>query len=589
MGVPGFFASLYTKYNKNNKFIFSKLDFLSENLEYYNINININSINELYIDTNCLIHPVCFNVYNENKLLLISNPSKLEDIMIKEVILYIEKIINYVNPNELVYIAIDGVAPMAKIKHQRLRRFKSVLDNQIKENIANKYNVEYIKPWNNSAITPGTEFMEKLTTAIINYLLLKKKNSENINKIKYIFSSANTPGEGEHKIHQYIKTSNLNKNRIIYGLDADLLYLSLVSNKYNLYLLREVTEFQKIKFQDEFCYVSIDIMKECIYKDMIENIDFIKPDTTYINNFIQDYIFLGFLLGNDFIPGLPSVNLQIPNKKLSGLEILINIYKEIFNEININNTNFEFLININPIKISYIFILKLFNKLSTLEESYFIEKTKYKKYVKSCQYDDAYNIELHKLEHLLFKIPDLFSFNNIIDFKDSKQKYNSHYFNNNMDTPIYQYIKSLYWNCFYYFNECPDYKFYYKYHRSPFVSDIYFWILNNENIINKIKNYYPLTYNYYKLITPIQQLFMVIPIQSAFLLPSSYKEIMINLPEYFPKNISQDFQLINKYWQAIPEIKILEPIYAYNKIKQIKLSNKEVNRNKFKKIYIIYI
>jgi 5'-3' exonuclease len=58
--------------------------------------------------------------------------------MIKAVILYIEELINYVKPSGLVYIAIDGVAPMAKIKHQRMRRFKSIADSEAKEEIALK-------------------------------------------------------------------------------------------------------------------------------------------------------------------------------------------------------------------------------------------------------------------------------------------------------------------------------------------------------------------------------------------------------------------------------------------------------------------
>jgi hypothetical protein len=63
---------------------------------------------------------------------------KLENKMINEVINYIEKIINYVNPNKGAYIAIDGVAPLAKIKQQRSRRFKSINDKQLFDNIKKK-------------------------------------------------------------------------------------------------------------------------------------------------------------------------------------------------------------------------------------------------------------------------------------------------------------------------------------------------------------------------------------------------------------------------------------------------------------------
>ena len=576
MGVPGFFVSLYSKY-ANNEFVFSKLNLNDENI---NSSFNdINSINELYLDTNCLIHPVCFKVYYENQSLLITNPQKLEEKMIKEIIIYIEKIINYIKPDCLVYIGIDGVAPMAKIKHQRIRRFKSIADNEIKENVAKKHNVEFIKPWNNSAITPGTEFMDKLTNAIISYLNLKKENNKlNDAKVKYIFSSANTTGEGEHKILQYIKEHiDEKKIRIIYGLDADLLYLALASEASKMYLLREVTEFQKMKSDDDFCFVSIDSMRECIYQDMIYSFEDLDNLENYKNNFIQDYIFMGFLLGNDFLPCLPSVNLSTFKKNLSGLEILFKCYQETFNDINETNesNNYEFLIQTKPkIKISYNFIKTLFKYLSYEEETYFRTKYKIRKYIPPCASNNAYDLEIHSIENLMFKIPDLFELGKEnVKIEDSKEKYYKHYFHeNNISHIISDYFKTLYWTSYYYFDKCPDYKYYFKHHKLPFVSDIYKWILESETELNYMENIYPKQNDYCKLINPLQQLFMVLPIQSAFLLPSEYKKVMINLPEYFPKNISQDFQLINKYWQATPEIKFLEPFFTWNKIKHIKLT-----------------
>lgn len=599
MGVPGFFASLYKKYS-NKKFVFSKLDFMVEKNDpnLLNYEYDISSIDELYLDTNCLIHPVCFKVFNENQSLSITNPNKLEEKMIKEVIIYIEKLINYINPSKLVYIAIDGVAPMAKIKHQRLRRFKSVIDNDIKEDIAKKHNVEYFRPWNNSAITPGTEFMEKLTRSIINYCNIKKQNNLlNENKIQYIFSSANTSGEGEHKILQHIKlTSNNNLVRIIYGLDADLLYLAMASEQSKIYLLREITEFQNINSSDEFCFVSIDIMKECVYNTMIENIKFDNL-ASYQINFIQDYIFMGFLLGNDFLPALPSVNLSITGKNLSGLEILIRVYQDTFILINENkiNSEYEFLISKNPIKISYDFLLELFRALSGEEETYWKNRYKYKKFIPPCHKNDQYNIELHRLENLMFKIPDLFELGkDNVNFLESKKKYYSYYYNedyNLIKNSIYDYFQALYWTSYYYFDTCPDYIFFFNYHKLPFISDIFEWMLSNKEKIDKIKSFYPKINNNLNLIHPLQQLFMVLPIQSSYLLPFKFKKIMtsIEMEDYFPRKINQDFQLINKYWQALPEINIIEPYFAWEKIKNLDLTEKEKNRNKFKKPYNVYI
>ena len=165
MGVPGFFKWLLVKY-KNKEFIKNK----------YEINFEFNS---LLIDANCLLHPQCFKILNENPHL--NNHDTLENKMINQCISYLDEVINYIDPNKEVFIAIDGVAPIAKMKQQRQRRYKSVNDKILFDNIK-KHNKEITTYWNNSAITPGTKFMKKLTNRIISYCkeLKEKKYKNNI-------------------------------------------------------------------------------------------------------------------------------------------------------------------------------------------------------------------------------------------------------------------------------------------------------------------------------------------------------------------------------------------------------------------------
>ena len=102
MGVPGFFAWLLRKYD--NKNIINDLD--------VNVIYDI-----LYLDANCLFHPQCFKVleeYSDKKV----TKTVLESKMIKQICNYIIFLVNTVKPLKL-YIAVDGVAPLAKISQQR--------------------------------------------------------------------------------------------------------------------------------------------------------------------------------------------------------------------------------------------------------------------------------------------------------------------------------------------------------------------------------------------------------------------------------------------------------------------------------------
>ena len=108
MGVPSLFISLIRKY--------PKIIFHDPNLE----------IDNLYIDFNCGIHPACYRILDKNKNWVDEN--RLEDKMLAEIISYLDKIIKFVNPKKLIYIAIDGPAPVGKIKQQRQRRYKAALE-----------------------------------------------------------------------------------------------------------------------------------------------------------------------------------------------------------------------------------------------------------------------------------------------------------------------------------------------------------------------------------------------------------------------------------------------------------------------------
>ena len=113
--------------------------------------------------------------------------------------------IKLINPTDLVYIAIDGVAPLAKIKQQRFRRFKSVKESAELAPVYAHFKVQP-KSYDSNMISPGTEFMQCLSKRIREYvenvLIPEKSKPGPKDELKVILSDTSVPGEGEQKADQ---------------------------------------------------------------------------------------------------------------------------------------------------------------------------------------------------------------------------------------------------------------------------------------------------------------------------------------------------------------------------------------------------
>jgi len=55
-------------------------------------------------------------------------------------------------------------------------------------------------------ITPGTEFMHRLSIHLKKYLVERANNYDDWKNLTLIFSDAFVPGEGEHKILDFIRS-----------------------------------------------------------------------------------------------------------------------------------------------------------------------------------------------------------------------------------------------------------------------------------------------------------------------------------------------------------------------------------------------
>jgi 5'-3' exonuclease len=209
---------------------------------------------------------------------------------------YVRSLTNIIQPKMGIYIYMDGVAPHAKLMQQRKRRYLSMMRYKL-------LNTEPI--WDTNAISPGTIFMIRLGAFLRRQL--RYRPLKNGITTKFSFSDEN--GEAEHKIFASMACIPHDEKVMIHGLDADLIMLSLLSHRPNITLMRE--------YQDstEFQFLYIDNLRKGILKELSEKYRWpIDPEGGVFEkqacDAIESYVVACFLLGNDFLPHMPTLHLQ---------------------------------------------------------------------------------------------------------------------------------------------------------------------------------------------------------------------------------------------------------------------------------------
>jgi 5'-3' exoribonuclease 1 len=243
--------------------------------------------------------------------------------------------------------------------------------------------------------------MAKLTKHL-EYFIQYKLNTDALYQRmdQIILSSHEVPGEGEHKIMEYIRSAcskpdyNAETRHCIYGLDADLIMLGLTSGQDNFALLREEVKFggssknnnkhSKGGRKDsptgsllsnvntvgidvtktKFYIMQLGVVREYLCKDFYlhgEEDDTVnEEDEEFIGHrkqvidvahferstgaLVNDFIFLSILVGNDFIPHLPHLHINS-----GAYQFIFDAYKRAlitFHQRN-PNANFNFCINNN--------------------------------------------------------------------------------------------------------------------------------------------------------------------------------------------------------------------------------------------------
>lgn len=567
MGLPGFFAWLLKNYK--SKILLKKID---------------GQVDNFYIDSNCLFHPECMKIKEYFTNLEVN---ELEEKMCDRIKNYLTFLYDFVNASKIVGTMVDGVCPLAKMSQQRKRRFKAIDDTRIRNDLKKKHGKLVNEKWSNTVITPGTEFMEKLHLKLLEFF--KKIKTKGVT---HVYSSYHTPGEGEHSILQHIKQNTKETDTVvIYGLDADLIFLAMTSGIENIYLLRESLHFGIKTEQDdlydpvedvaqELMYVSIKEVKIAFNNQLLnlahqrEDINFSFPENT---DFSNDLVVICFLLGNDFLPHFPSIDIY-----KGGLDNIIDAYIETIAETRNLLTNLENgILKINQVVFNF-----LCKKLGDKEENFFRNGLPYYENIKNkrrCMALDDYSKELWRLENLkIFKIDDPICLGHGSP-DEWKFRYYEHYFGvvehqqEFIEELVKLYLEGIMWVGKYYFESCPAWKWHYPYDHGPFISDISDYLLRTGTNINDI------VFKLDEPIEPMTQLLAVLPPASNNLIANSYKKYVTSenspIVDMYPIKTQLDMLYKDQFWQCIPKLPTIDIDRIIQATYKEKLNKDEQIRN----------
>ena len=290
----------------------------------------IPEFDNLYLDMNGIIH-VCSHPDDANPHLRIP-----EEKMFLDMFAYIDHLFGKIKPRKVFFLAIDGVAPRAKMNQQRSRRFRTAKESEEAKAkaIAKGEQLPKEPGFDSNCITPGTEFMSKLTTQLKYFIHKKITEDADWRRCKVILSGPDVPGEGEHKIMEYIRLSKAQKDydpnvrHCLYGLDADLIMLGLLTHEPHFALLREEVTFGKSKRRQNsvdsqnFYLLHLSLLRE--YIDMeFQDLKAVLPFEYDLERILDDFVMLAMFIGNDFLPHLPGLHIND-----GALALMYDIYKK---------------------------------------------------------------------------------------------------------------------------------------------------------------------------------------------------------------------------------------------------------------------
>uniref|UniRef100_A0A3P8X5A2 5'-3' exoribonuclease 1 n=1 Tax=Cynoglossus semilaevis TaxID=244447 RepID=A0A3P8X5A2_CYNSE len=558
MGVPKFYRWISERY-----------PCLSEVVKEH----QIPEFDNLYLDMNGIIHQ-CSHPNDEDVHFRIS-----EEKIFADIFHYLEVLFRIIKPRKVFFMAVDGVAPRAKMNQQRGRRFRSAkeAEDKIKKALDKGEVLPTEARFDSNCITPGTQFMVKLQEQLKYFVHNKLSTDKLWQNVRVYLSGHETPGEGEHKIMEFIRSENRkpdhnpNTRHCLYGLDADLIMLGLTSHEPNFSLLREEVRFGGKKSQKRitapeettFHLLHLSLMREYIDYEFSGIRNHIGSEYD-LERIIDDWILMGFLVGNDFIPHLPHLHINhdaLPLLYKTYISIRPSMEGYLNENGHLNLRNFE----------------KYMEKLSEFDREHFQEVFVDLKWFESKVGNKYLNEAAGRAAEMEAETMNKDSSISLAAltagvkmaepeeeeddiFETEFRQYKRTYYMTKMGVDVVSdeflakqakcYVEGIQWILHYYYHGVQSWSWYYPYHYAPFLSDV--------RNISSLK----LTFDLGKPFMPFEQLLAVLPAASSELLPEAYRHLMTSenssIIEYYPLDFKTDLNGKQQEWEAVVLIPFID-------------------------------
>ncbi|KAL5549294.1 hypothetical protein UlMin_004525 [Ulmus minor] len=364
MGIPSFFKWLVTKYPK---IVAHAVGEKEESVDGRLPNPNGFEFDNLYLDMNEIIWDTFYPMRKKD----IQHQLAMIEDGFNSIFQYIDSLYSIViRPRKLLYLAIDGVPLRAKwargyagcfltakimeiemsslcclflitLSEEEEERERQQLETEGKQVLPKLKS----KISDSVFITPGTEFMQKLSKVLKSYVSSCLRSDLGWRNIKVIFSDTNVADEGEHKIVAFIRRQRAvqsydpNTCHCIFGRDADFIMLALATHEVHVSILRKnhwnfkpvidkrlSTEESTSIILKPYQFVHLWILREYLELDM--QIPDPPEDFQFdIERIIDDFVFMSFFVRNDFLPSTCCANTCVQLVQ-NAIDLLMSVYKK---------------------------------------------------------------------------------------------------------------------------------------------------------------------------------------------------------------------------------------------------------------------